>query len=549
MQSATDPASVMVERAVVPPSSPDPVPADQSATAAEARVDGRRRVHHVLIIDGHPRPGSLCAALARAYGTGARDAGMEVRALRLADLAFDPHVRTSPFAAQPVEPAIAEARELIRWSDHLVLVYPLWWGTMPALLKGFLDRVLAPGQAFVERPDGQGYRGLLEGRSAQLLVTMDTPPWAYRLVLGQPGVRAMRRDVLGFCGIAPVRSALFGPVIHSTARQRERWLAAAHANGAALTHCDPMPLRLSVGASAWLRALRLQFYPMTWAAYSLGALAAAPQGTDRWAYWLGYLGVFALEAATVLTNELIDRRGDALNQHYGPFNGGSRMLVEGRMQPQHARTAIAVALVVSAIAFGCALGRSGLSPGSAAFLLIGAVVCIGYTAPPLRLSYRGLGEVTVAVTHGALVILLGWTLQGGALGAALPWLLALPLGVAILPSIILANVPDRRADREVGKRTLAVILGNWRASTLAGWCAVAAAIVAAGVATLPASRGLLDGVAPCALVHAAFLLWLIERYHRRHAPDGRIDGLIIAALVFMLWFILLPLLRVLSAGP
>jgi putative NADPH-quinone reductase len=98
----------------------------------------------VLIVVGHPRRQSLCQALASAYGSGARRAGAKVRELRLAELSFDPNLRSFDPVRQAVEDDIAHARAMLAWAEHVVFVYPTWWGTMPAVLKGFLDRVLAP---------------------------------------------------------------------------------------------------------------------------------------------------------------------------------------------------------------------------------------------------------------------------------------------------------------------------------------------------------------------------------------------------------------------
>jgi len=134
----------------------------------------------VLIILGHPRKDSFCAALAREFCSTLTRHHIEFRVLILADLAFDVHVRHAVIHDQPLEPDLEHAREAIAWADHLVFVYPIWWGTMPALLKGFLDRILLPGFAFHERESGSGYEGLLLGKSAQLLTTMDTPPWVVR---------------------------------------------------------------------------------------------------------------------------------------------------------------------------------------------------------------------------------------------------------------------------------------------------------------------------------------------------------------------------------
>lgn len=181
----------------------------------------------ILLILGHPRSDSLCGALADGYEATAKAAGAEVRRLNLADLAFDPVLHAGYRGEQALEPDLVAAGEAIRWAEHLVFVYPTWWGGLPALLKGFIDRVFLPGFAFKYRQDSPWWDRLLAGRSARLLVTMDTPPWYYRWIYRMPGHHQMRRTILEFCGVKPVRISQFGPVKGSTEAQRGKWLETA----------------------------------------------------------------------------------------------------------------------------------------------------------------------------------------------------------------------------------------------------------------------------------------------------------------------------------
>jgi putative NADPH-quinone reductase len=103
---------------------------------------------------------------------------------------------------------------------------------MPALQKGFIDRVILPGFAFKYHEGKLLWDKLLKGRSARLLVTMDTPPLWYRWVIGRPGHNQMRHSVLGFCGVKPVRVTQFGVVKKSSPATREKWLATARTLGA-----------------------------------------------------------------------------------------------------------------------------------------------------------------------------------------------------------------------------------------------------------------------------------------------------------------------------
>src|SRR4051794_22338328 len=182
-------------------------------------IEGKRtgsglpaRPPKVLVILGHPRRHSFCEALADAYVAGADRAGAEIRRLSLADFAFEPNVLVASPRDQAAEPAVCQAVGLVAWAEHLVFVFPTWWGTMPACLKGFLDRVLMPGFAFADRDDDEGWDKLLVGKTAHLLTTMDTPAWVYRWIYRAPGLNALAHATLGFCGIAPVRSTIFGPV-------------------------------------------------------------------------------------------------------------------------------------------------------------------------------------------------------------------------------------------------------------------------------------------------------------------------------------------------
>ena len=179
----------------------------------------------ILVILGHPSNHSFCAALAGAYLDTARAAGHEVRELRLGQLDFDPILREGYRQVQPLEADLVAAQEAISWAQHLVFAYPIWWGGAPALLKGFVDRVFLPGYAFKYRPGKAFPAQLLTGRTAQLLVTMDTPPWYFRWVYRMPGIHQLRKTTLEFCGFKPVRVTTFGPILHSTDAQRTRWLA------------------------------------------------------------------------------------------------------------------------------------------------------------------------------------------------------------------------------------------------------------------------------------------------------------------------------------
>lgn len=504
----------------------------------------------VLVVLGHPRNPSLCAALADAYVEGAMAAGMEVEQLSLGSLHFDPDVLTVSPCDQPLEPDLKQACRLIAWADHLTFVYPAWWGMMPARLKGFLDRVMLPGFAFREREDGR-FEGLLPGKTAHLITTLDMPPWVYRFIYRAPGLGAMKRSTLGFCGIATSRVLALGPVKDSDAAQRAGWIERARRLGFSLRRGPASAAgRIATKLLAWLKALRLQFYPMSWMAYSIGALGAtASTGSwNAWLYWLGYAYLFCVEAATVFTNERFDYESDRRNTHHGAFTGGSRVLVNGELSFRELHGGIAVAIAAALMCGGLILDSvEAATLPVVTVMALGLALGLGYTAPPLKLAWRGLGEVNVAFTHSFAVILAGYLLQGGAAHGSFPWLMGAPLFLAVLPAIILSGVPDEEADSQAGKETLVVRLGRGRAMLLSVLCAAAAALVGGALRNVPAVRGCFDGMLPLVLPHAllvGILIWFQSQPHQR---AGRIDGLMLASLSYILWFVVIPFVQLMRA--
>ena len=165
----------------------------------------------IAIIQGHPDPAGkrLCHALADAYAEGAREGGHSVRRIETAALDF-PILRTQEdFERGQLPPQLSEAWDAIRWANHLVIIFPLWLGTMPALLKAFLEHIARPGYAFEYVKDGFPKK-MLGGRSARLVVTMGMPAFVYRLWYCAHALRAMERNILKFVGISPVKDTLIG---------------------------------------------------------------------------------------------------------------------------------------------------------------------------------------------------------------------------------------------------------------------------------------------------------------------------------------------------
>lgn len=178
----------------------------------------------ILILDGHPNDDSLCRSLGAAYERGALESGAQVRRTVVARLAFDPILRHGYRKRMDLEPDLVDAQRDILWAQHIVIVLPVWWSDMPALLKGFIDRVFLPGFSFKYRETGVFWDKLLKGRSARIVYTQDAPDWYYKFFVGRPVVRILKKGLLEFCGVGPVRVSAVGPVKSSTPGTRGKWI-------------------------------------------------------------------------------------------------------------------------------------------------------------------------------------------------------------------------------------------------------------------------------------------------------------------------------------
>ena len=181
----------------------------------------------ILLIQGHPDRGGdhFCHALGDRYEAGAQAAMHDVRRVEVAQLDFPLLRSKKEWDVGAVPAALASVQQDIAWADHLVLIFPLWLGDMPALVKAFLEQVARPGFA-IGKPTQKGGVKLLRGRSARVVVTMGMPAFLYRWYFGAHAIRSLERNILRFVGVAPVRRSLIGLVEGKDGSRRTRWLAA-----------------------------------------------------------------------------------------------------------------------------------------------------------------------------------------------------------------------------------------------------------------------------------------------------------------------------------
>ena len=188
----------------------------------------------ILLIDGHPDETRLTSALMSVYRSGAEEAGYQVSQIVIRELAFEPNLQFGYKQRLELEPDLLAAIDAIKTCDHMVWVHPVWWGGLPALLKGFIDRTFLPSFMFdynEAKLGGMGWDGYLEGKSARIIATMDTPKILYRLLYSAPSVNQLKKRTLKFCGVKPVKVTQFAPVKGSTQEKRESWIKTAYVLG------------------------------------------------------------------------------------------------------------------------------------------------------------------------------------------------------------------------------------------------------------------------------------------------------------------------------
>lgn len=181
---------------------------------------------NILLILGHPSKNSFNKALLDAYQAGAESTGAVCKTIYISDLDFDVNLADGykTGKADQLENDLAASQQLFKWADHVVMAFPNWWGAMPAITKGFIDRLFLPGFAFKNHSGKNFPEQLLKGKSIRLLVTMDTPKFWFYIVHRASLYLILKKVVFGYVGFKPVSFSTFGFMRKSTGQQRNKWL-------------------------------------------------------------------------------------------------------------------------------------------------------------------------------------------------------------------------------------------------------------------------------------------------------------------------------------
>jgi putative NADPH-quinone reductase len=181
----------------------------------------------IAVIQGHPDRSErhFCHALAEEYVRGAEDAGHDIQLVDVAKLDFPLLKSQRAWEDETLPPGLRVAQTTLAWAEHWLVIFPLWMGDMPAMLKGFFEQVLRPGFAFGAGARGPFTEKLLKGKSARIVVTMGMPAVIYRWYFRAHSLKSLERNILGFCGVAPIDETLIGTVAEASNAPHEKWLS------------------------------------------------------------------------------------------------------------------------------------------------------------------------------------------------------------------------------------------------------------------------------------------------------------------------------------
>jgi len=177
----------------------------------------------VLVLAANPKKVSFINYLAEAYANSA-EPNHQVRLLNLSEMEFNLDLSGGYEDEHFMEASLKSFQASLEWCEHLVIFTPIWWGALPAKLKGLIDRTFLPGFAFQYEQGKLMPKKLLQGRTARIVMTMDTPPWYYLMIQGAPAIRQLKVATLKFVGFKSVKSKMIGPIISSTKESRSKWL-------------------------------------------------------------------------------------------------------------------------------------------------------------------------------------------------------------------------------------------------------------------------------------------------------------------------------------
>ncbi|MDO8623792.1 MAG: NAD(P)H-dependent oxidoreductase [bacterium] len=176
----------------------------------------------IFILLGHTDHETLSGAFSDMYERAAKAAGYEVRRMNIGEMQFDPILHKGYKVIQELEPDLKTFLDTMKWCEHFVVIYPIWWSAMPAKLKGLFDRAWLPHLCFNFADHGLTWTKLLKGRTGRIITSANSFPWMIYFMYGSVTAHTAL-SILGFAGIR-TRTTLFGPSERSSPARHARWM-------------------------------------------------------------------------------------------------------------------------------------------------------------------------------------------------------------------------------------------------------------------------------------------------------------------------------------